>query len=198
MATATAQPAFPDVVRDVTPALLRYLERYVGNHGVAEELCQETLLRMSAGYGAFAGRSSVKTWAFSIASRVAADHFRGAERRTRIVDVDDVAEPADPGRSVDERIAIDEMNQCVRRLIDSLPEIYRSALILHDIEGLSPAQTAEASECSLASAKIRIHRARVRLKEALATQCDFYRDGESVLRCDQRSRGDEDPRTVTP
>lgn len=190
MNTAAAQPAFPDVVREVTPALRRYLERYVGDHAVAEDLYQETLLRMSAGYGAFAGRSSVKTWAFSIASRVAADYFRRPEHRTRIIDLDDVAEPVDPGRSVDERIVVDEMNECVRRVIDSLPEIYRSALILHDIEGLSAAQTAEACECSLASAKIRIHRARARLKEALATQCYFYRDDESVLRCDQRARGD--------
>ena len=51
-----------------------------------------------------------------------------------------------PDRAIDERLVIDEMNACVRGVIDSLPDAYRAALILHDIEGLSAEQTAEAQE----------------------------------------------------
>jgi RNA polymerase sigma-70 factor, ECF subfamily len=74
----------------------------------------------------------------------------------------------------------------VRRGEGSSPPDYRAALLLHDMEGLTAAQTAEISGCSLATAKIRIHRARARLTEALRQQCDFYRDVEGVFRCDRR------------
>lgn len=62
----------------------------------------------------------------------------------------------------------------------------RAALILHDLEGLSEKQTAEACGTSLAAAKIRIHRARERLRLALRRSCDFYRD-DDVLRCERKS-----------
>jgi RNA polymerase sigma-70 factor, ECF subfamily len=48
------------------------------------------------------------------------------------------------------------MNACVREVIDSLPDDYRAALVLHDLEGLSGAQTAEIAGCTLPTAKIRI------------------------------------------
>ena len=187
MNSPPAQPSFDAVARELAASILRFLERYVGNHAVAEELLQETLIRMDKGLPSFAGRSSVKTWAFAIAGRVAADYLRHPDRSTQIVPLDAITEPVDPEPPAVERIVVDEMNGCIRGVIDSLPESYRAALILHDLEGLSAEQTAEVCECSVATAKIRIHRARSRLKEALAKQCEFYRDEESVLRCDRKA-----------
>ena len=182
------QRTFEDLARDLAQPLLRYLERYVGDRAVAEDLWQETLLRMSKGLSSFAGRSSIRTWAFSIASRVAADYFRQPGRKARVVELSEVAELIDPDRAIDERMVVDEMSECVRQVIDSLPDAYRSALILHDLEGLSAEQTAEICDCSVAAAKIRIHRARLRLKEALKAQCEFYRDPDSVFRCDRKAQ----------
>ena len=88
-------------------------------------------------------------------------------------------------------MVIDEMNSCVREVIESLPEDYRAALVLHDLQGLTAAATAEACDCSLATAKIRIHRARARLRKALGEECEFYRDDDGVFRCDRKSP--EDP-----
>jgi RNA polymerase sigma-70 factor, ECF subfamily len=79
------------------------------------------------------------------------------------------------------------MNACVRKVIGGLPDAYREAFILHDLEGLSAEQTAEVCDCSVASAKIRIHRARHRLREALKAACEFYRDPDSVFRCDRKA-----------
>jgi RNA polymerase sigma-70 factor (ECF subfamily) len=187
MNSATGQPTFDAVARELASSILHFLERYVGNRAVAEDLLQETLIRMDKGLPSFAGRSSVKTWAFSIASRVTADYLRHPDRRTSIVPLDAIEEPVDPTLAIDERMVVDEMNACIRGVIDSLPETYRAALILHDLEGLSAEQTSEICECSVATAKIRIHRARDRLKQALAKQCEFYRDEDSVLRCDRKA-----------
>jgi RNA polymerase sigma-70 factor (ECF subfamily) len=189
MNSAPAHPAFDAVARELASAILHFLERYVGNRAVAEELLQETLLRMNKGLPSFAGRSSVKTWAFAIASRVAADYLRHPDRKTSIVALDAIEEPIDPERGIEERLIVGEMNECMRGVIDSLPDAYRAALILHDLQGHSAEQTSEICECSVATAKIRIHRARNRLKEALAKQCEFYRDEESVFRCDRKVRG---------
>ena len=186
MTGAEERRVFEDSARDLAEPILRYLERYVGDRAVAEDLRQETLLRMSKGFSSFAGRSSVKTWAFSIANRVAADYFRHPDRRTRIVELDDAGALADSDPAIDDRLIVDEMNECVRQVIDSLPDPYRAALILHDLEGFSAEQTAEIGKCSVATAKIRIHRARLRLKAALKDQCTFYRDPENVFRCDRK------------
>lgn len=175
------------VLAEVAQPVLRYLERYVGNRAIAEDLQQETLVRIARGLPSFDGRSAVKTWAFAIANRVAADYFRHPDRQARIVELDEAMDAPDPDRDIDERIIEDEMNQCVRQVIDSLPDTYRAALVLHDLEGLSAEQTAEICECSVATAKIRIHRARLRLKEALKRQCAFYRDAEGVYRCDRKT-----------
>ena len=83
------------------------------------------------------------------------------------------------------------MNSCIREEIDSLPENYRAALLLHDIEGLTAAQTAEATGCSLANAKVRIRRARARLQKALERDCTFYADGDQPLRCDRKPPREE-------
>lgn len=175
------------VLAEVAQPLLRYLQRFVGDRALAEDLQQESLVRVARGLPAFDGRSSVKTWAFSIANRVAADYFRHPDRQTRIVELDEAMDAPDPDREIDHRVIEDEMNQCVRQVIDSLPDTYRAALILHDLEELTVEQTAEICECSVATAKIRIYRARQRLKAALKEQCAFYRDGEGVYRCDRKT-----------
>ncbi|HEY0847956.1 MAG TPA: RNA polymerase sigma factor [Noviherbaspirillum sp.] len=178
---------FDDIARDLSPSLQHYLRRLVGDHAVADDLLQETLLRVARALPGFDARASLKTWAFSIATNAAADYFRKPEHRLKIVAIEAEDDWADETRSVDERIVVDEMNACVRQVIDSLPEDYRAALVLHDLEDLSVEQTAGICGCSLATAKIRIHRGRQRLKQALQRQCSFYRDGDNVLRCDRKA-----------
>lgn len=180
-------PSFEEVAENLSGPLQRYLVRMVGDRATADDLLQETLLRIARGLTAFEGRASVKTWAFTIATRVAADHFRRPQTRARIVDVDEAHSLSDSELDVGEQIVIDEMNSCVREVIDSLPEDYRAALVLHDLEGMTAAATAEVIGCSVATAKIRIHRARARLRKALEAECEFYRDEQNVLRCDRKS-----------
>ena len=184
---AQKRPSVEELAREQALPIMRYLAHYVGDQAVAEDLWQETLLRVHKGSSSFAGRSSIGTWTFSIATRVAADYLRRPGHNTSIVALTEVVEPIDSDRAIDEQLVVDEMNQCVRDVIDSLPDTYRSALILYDLEGLSAKQVAEVSDCSLASAKIRIHRARQRLKKALDEECAFYHDADQVLRCESKA-----------
>jgi len=168
-------------------ALRRYLERFTGDPESADDLLQETFLRIDRGLPGFQGRSSPKTWAFSIATRVAIDAHRRQQAFPPAAPIEPDDDLPDAGLDVDERLVIDEMNECIRQEIDALPVDYRAAMILHDLEGLTVAQTAGILGCTLATAKIRIHRARQRLKQFLKRDCDFYRDGDQVLRCDRKT-----------
>jgi RNA polymerase sigma-70 factor (ECF subfamily) len=176
--------AFEDVAEELSDPLRRYLERLVGDRSTADDLLQDTLLKIARALPSFEGRSSVKTWAFTIATRVATDHFRRPQNRARMIDIDETAPTLDA--ETDQNLVVDEMNSCVREVIESLPEDYRTALVLHDLEGQTAAQVATIAGCSVATAKIRIHRARRRLKEALDQECRFYRDADNVFRCDRK------------
>jgi len=88
--------------------------------------------------------------------------------------------------SLERQLIVDEMNSCIRQVIDSLPEEYRAALVLRDMEGLGVNEVAEVLGCTLANAKIRIHRARKRLQDALGNQCSFYTDQENIFRCERK------------
>lgn len=178
---------FDSLATDVSPAVLRYLRRYVGNPSLADDLLQETLIRMEKGLADFEQRSSVRTWAFTIASRVAADYFRKPENRLDIVDIDEAGEVVDAAPPITQSLMVAEMGACVRQVIDSLPAEYRTALVLHDLEGLTAEQVADICGCSVSAAKIRIHRARSRLKQKLEIRCDFQRDSDGVFRCDQKT-----------
>lgn len=178
---------FQEIVRPLEQSLRRYLEHYVGNKSVADDLLQETLLKINKGLASFEGRSSIKTWAYAIANRVGADYLRHPMRQRKIVELDETEDVIDSNPGVDEQMIIGQMNACIRQVIDSLPAPYRTALILYDLEELTAKQTAEIIDCSLAAVKIRIYRARLRLKEALENQCDFYHDPDNGLRCKNKA-----------
>lgn len=180
-----ANHRFHEIAAELSPALTSYLRRFTGAPSLAEDLLQETLIRIEKGLGGFEGRSSLKTWAFTIAARVAADHYRAPENSLDIVDIDTTSELADLDPSIHERLVVSEMNACVRQVIDSLPPDFRTALVLHDLELLSAKEVASICGCSLATAKIRIHRARARLKKRLERECVFQHD-DGVLRCDRK------------
>jgi RNA polymerase sigma-70 factor (ECF subfamily) len=76
------------------------------------------------------------------------------------------------------------MSACVEGYLAALPDDYRIAILLHDAHGLSNPEIAELVGCSLATAKIRVHRARARLRETLSAACSFEIDERGVLVCD--------------
>lgn len=186
---AIAHPAdmsFEDVAKALSDPLGRYLQRLVTDHSIAEDLLQETLIRIARGLPDFEGKSSVKTWAYTIATHVAMDHFRKRGASPLVVDDEEAAGLPDDAPTPEQRLALEQMNACVREVVAALPEEYRTAILLHDFGGLSARETATACGCSEANAKIRIHRARIKLKVALQKECALYRDEDNVLRCHRR------------
>ncbi|MDX9766982.1 MAG: RNA polymerase sigma factor [Ectothiorhodospiraceae bacterium] len=182
----TGEDAFASLAVALSPDLARFLERQVRDHAIAEDLLQETLLRIARGLADFDGRSSVKTWAFAIATRVAIDHFRRRSGLPPAVELDAAVELPDTAHTPEEGLVVGQMNDCIRDMIAALPPDYREAIMLHDFGGLSARETAAVCGCSEANAKVRIHRGRARLKQGLVQQCELYRDGDNVLCCHRK------------
>jgi RNA polymerase sigma-70 factor (ECF subfamily) len=80
----------------------------------------------------------------------------------------------------------DEMNGCIREIIGRLPEAYRSVIVLSELEGFRDGEIAEILGLSLQAAKVRLHRARTKLRRDLETACVFYRDERNELSCDRK------------
>lgn len=141
---AAEQSLGPDaIIREFQQPLLGYLKRYFGNQAEAEDLLQETWMRMTRGLDGFADHSSIKTRLFAIASRVAADYLRRPMNKVQLVELGEADDVVDPEWEIGDKVIADEMSACVRQIVDSLSDAYRSTLLLHDLQDFSLEQTAE-------------------------------------------------------
>ena len=181
-------PTFEDIVGELSGPLSAYLKRMTGNAADADDLLQETLMRIARGLPQFEQRSSVKTWAYRIATTVAIDFFRKTQK-DHFVELNDTDDCSDFDE--DDRLVLDEMNACVRDVIDGLPPDYRAALVLYNLQGKSVDETARICEVSVSTAKIRIHRAKAHLQKALDEKCVFYKSANGNLRCDKKEPSEE-------
>jgi len=180
---------FESLASELTLPLTGYLRKMVGNAADADDLLQETLMRIARGLPHFESRSSPKTWAFRIATNVAIDFMRKTGR-VELMEFDESCRLAEGDlateRDDEDRLVLAEMNACVREVIDSLPPEYGAVLVLFNLEGRSVAEVAEICGISVSLAKVRIHRGKGRLKKALDRECVFYETTEGNLRCDRK------------
>jgi RNA polymerase sigma-70 factor (ECF subfamily) len=157
---------------DATTALVRATQRDVMRFlssmapaGDVEDLAQETFIRVVRALPGFAGRSTVRTWLFAIARRVAADHARETARRPRAAILPDWQAAAEAGRRA-QRPRFEEQH-ALAALISDLAEDRREAFVLTQIAGLSYAEAAEICECPIGTIRSRVARAREDLVTAL-------------------------------
>ena len=163
--------------------ILRYLTRLVGPDE-AEDVSQEVFSKISRSLGEFRGES-LSSWVYRIATNAATDRMRRTAARPSITENDDVALP-DTADSAERQAIRSEMSECVRDLTNELPDNYRTVLVLSEIEGLKDAEIAEVVGATVQAVKIRLHRARVRLRQIMEDRCRFYRDRDSTLLCDRK------------
>lgn len=176
------------VIDDEYPRILRYAKSLVRDPTEAEDVTQETFLRAYRGQTALRDPQAQIAWLFRIATNVWVDRLRQRTRRpveskTAVEDV----ELADSGPPLQQVIEQDAMSACVQDFLVALPDNYRAVLLLHDLHEMTGVQIAEVLGESLATVKIRLHRARLKLRAALGAGCEFSRDERNVLVCEPRA-----------
>jgi len=185
---------FNEIFDKYNPRILQYLTRIVGPDD-AEDLAQVVFDKVSRGLSRFQGRSSLSTWIYRIATNTAIDRSRSAaskyEKAHNSFEDDSSHEssdapvaPASP--ATDQLVIRKEMSDCINEFIDNLSPDYKTVIVLSDLEGFANKEIAEILGISLDNVKIRLHRARVKLKKALQEGCDFYYTEGNTLACDRR------------
>jgi RNA polymerase sigma-70 factor, ECF subfamily len=158
----------------------RLAVRITGNAQDAEEVVQDAFCSVLRHIDTFRGESLLGSWIYRITANTAYQKLRRAAHRRGEIPLDQVLPVLDDGHhhgdpSVDWSAQIDdpaiqsELRDVLASAIDELPATHRAVIVLHDVEGLSMVEVADALGITVATAKIRAHRARLRLRKRLGT-----------------------------
>jgi len=166
-----------------------YVLRMVRDPAEADDLTQETLLRAHRSLASLRDDAALIAWLYRIATRVCYDRFRQVSRLPPHEALEDVPGATDRlAPRLDELLERAEMSACVQEFIAKLPDSYRSVVLLHDLHGLTGREIADMQACTLETVKIRLHRARARLRSALAQGCHLSHDERNTLVCGRKER----------
>jgi len=191
---------FSDIYKEFYHKITQYLTRLVGEHE-AEDVAQVVFEKVNSNLPTFKGESKISTWVFKIATNAALDRLRSPSYKrspsgplapVHLQKVENITMAGNKPAPPDRKVIRDEMSDCIREFVDRLPPDFRTIITLNELEGFSNREIAEILDISLETAKIRLHRARAKLKESLESGCDFYLDESSELACDRKQSTDND------
>ncbi|MGZ4333325.1 MAG: RNA polymerase sigma factor [Gaiellaceae bacterium] len=184
------EAAFRTVVREWHSSLLRVAQIFTPSRAVAEEVVQETWLRVLGALDRFEGRSSLKTWVFRILVNTAKTRaqregrtipFSALQNASRVPEAAVEPErflpddhPHHPGgwavpphELPEDRLLAAETRERIAAAIDALPASQRAVISLRDVEGWSSDEVRNALDISEVNQRVLLHRARARVRRAL-------------------------------
>jgi RNA polymerase sigma-70 factor (ECF subfamily) len=171
--------AFTQLVTKYKDALTNYLNAMVGNYDVAADLAQETFLRVYKNIGRYSNIYQFSTWLYRIATNLAIDEMRYRKRRGQVFynnvwdssRTNETERPelqiSDVRRGPRDEMLRRESTQILGDAIRSLPEKYRTAFIMKEVQELPYDTIAAVMKCSTGTIKSRLHRARELLQRKL-------------------------------
>jgi RNA polymerase sigma-70 factor (ECF subfamily) len=171
------EAAFQEIVRRYRNPITNFVYRMLDDYDRSVELAQETFIRVYTSASRYQANYSFSTYIYRIATNLAISELRKRKRRKLVSlfspftnDDGELVEMDPPDSNIlqDEALIETERRRAVTRAIKSLPEKYRAAVVLRDVEGLSYDRIAEVMNLSEGTVKSRINRARNLLKEKLS------------------------------
>ena len=166
-----SESAFQQLIERYQDRLFGLLGRLVRDRATVEDLAQEAFVRVFRKLHTFQRESAFYTWMYRIAVNAATDHLeRQGRRRLRLVeDTSDLdtgeRDPDHAGAA--EPLMEEELRRVTREVLATLPEKYRTILILREYEDLSYTDMSKVLGCSIGTVESRLFRARKRFKEAI-------------------------------
>jgi RNA polymerase sigma-70 factor, ECF subfamily len=162
----------------------RYILVTVKDDWVADDLVQETFIRAQKNLDSLRDSSKLSSWLFGIAHNLCMDYFRRSKSsgEKELLDVNGLVIPG--AVVIQKELEQLQMGKCVQDQIDLLPESLRPVIILFDTMGFSHEEIAETLGISVENAKVRLHRARKKLRSILEEKCTFEMDDRNVLTCE--------------
>jgi RNA polymerase sigma-70 factor, ECF subfamily len=178
------QARFAELAMPYMDALYSAALRMTRNPADAEDLVQETYLRAYRGFGGFKDGTNLKAWLYKILTNTFINIYRAKKRRPQETDFDDVEEfslyrrmggieAADTERTPETEVLDAMPDEVVKEALESLPEQFRMAVLLADVEGFSYKEIAEIMDVPVGTVMSRLHRGRKQLQRRL---WEFGRD----------------------
>ncbi len=182
-------PVQTETVWELLSAKLKsFIRSRVENEQVAEDLLQETFLRIHQRLATLGDGERLESWVYQIARNLITDHYRARGRARTDLSLDQ--EPTQPPTELEASNRNEEVAGWLPTAIEDLPDRYREAVRLYELQGVSQAQIAERLELSLSGAKSRVQRGREKLKQVLDRCCRFDLDRRgNVLECVPKADG---------
>ena len=160
------------------PSLYNAALRMTRNPADAEDLVQETYLKAYRGFGGFQEGTNLKAWLYKILTNTFINTYRARKRRPDESDIEDVEdlylyhrlgglEAAAAGRSVEDEVLERVTETEIKEALESLPEQFRIAVLLGDVEGFSYKEIAEILDIPIGTVMSRLHRGRKALQKRL-------------------------------
>jgi RNA polymerase sigma-70 factor, ECF subfamily len=171
------QARFTELAMEHMPGLYSAAMRMTRNAADAEDLVQETYLRAYRAFATFTEGTNLRAWLYRILTNTYINSYRAAKRRPQIADVEDVEDlylyrrigpgGGSAGRSAEDEALDSFTDDEVKAAIESLPDAFRIAVLLADVEGFSYKEIAEITDVPIGTVMSRIHRGRRALQKAL-------------------------------
>ena len=172
------QATFADQAMPLMSTLYSGALRMTRNPADAEDLVQETYLRAYRGFGGFQEGTNLKAWLYRILTNTFINSYRAKQRRPEQTDLDEVEdlylyrrlgglEAARAGRSAEDELMDTFSEAEVKAAVEALPESFRMAVLLADVEGFSYKEIAEILDIPIGTVMSRLHRGRKALQKRL-------------------------------
>ncbi len=167
----------------------KFILALVKEEWAADDIIQETFLKVQQNVESLRDPSRLSPWIFRIAHNLCQDHFRGLKksRKEESIDQEETGDLKEAliqkGLGIQEEMEQRQMGECVQNQINLLPEPLRTVLVLFDMMEFSHQESAEILGITIENVKVRLHRARKKLKTVLEEKCAFERDERNVLIC---------------
>ena len=172
------QGTFSEVTMEHMPSLYTAALRMTRNPADAEDLVQETYLKAYRAFGGFTEGTNLKAWLYRILTNTYINAYRAKKRRPEESDIDDLEnfylyrrlgglEGATAGRSAEDEVLDHFTETEVKEAIEALPEQFRMAVLLGDVEGFSYKEIAEILDVPIGTVMSRLHRGRRALQKRL-------------------------------
>ncbi|MGF6924671.1 RNA polymerase sigma-70 factor (ECF subfamily) [Chitinophaga sp. W2I13] len=178
------QPTHISIWEEFSTELKRFICQKVNQGDHCNDILQDVYLKIFINIGKIEKAQHIRAYLYRIANNAVTDYYR----RTR----ENIAIDAAPVMAEDHEVFAEEheyrLADCLRPMIESLPQIYREALVFTELEGLTQQQFAGKMGISLSGAKSRVQRAREKLKEEIIRCCEYEFDKYgNILACCKNS-----------